>query len=198
MSQKRKRPYSSPLRQQQAAITHRKIIDVAIALLAEHPGLEVSHESVSRAARIATRTAYRHFPTRSDLLDEVWEELDHRLGLSKLPSTNSAELIAFVPELFGRLDANSAIVDALITSNTGHEMSRRTGERRLEAIEQALAKETSGLPRLERDRLIGLVRVLTSPMTWHLLHQKTRVTGEEPALAVTWALQRLIDATVSR
>lgn len=198
MSQKWKRPYSSPLRRQQAAATHRRIIEAAVVHLTEHPGSEMSHESIGRASGIAARTVYRHFPTRSDLLDEVWEEIDRRLGLSQLPATDSAALIAFVPELFSRLDANAAIVNALITSNTGHEMSRRTGERGLEAIERALKAETKAMTVAERDRLTGLVRVLTSPMTWHLLHQKTRVTGDEPALAVTWALQRLIDAAPRR
>jgi AcrR family transcriptional regulator len=198
MSQKRKRSYSSPLRQQKAAVTRDRIISAAITLLTDQPAGELSHESVGRAAGIAARTAYRHYPTRSDLLDAVWEEIDQRLGLSQLPTSDSAALLAAVPELFARLDANSAVVDALITSNTGHEMARRTTERRLEAIERALASETNQLSRVARDRLIALVRVLTSPMTWHILRQKTRITGDEPSLAVTWALRRLIDAAEER
>jgi AcrR family transcriptional regulator len=194
MPRKKKRAYSSPLRQEQTAITRDRIVQAAVAVLAEQPAAEMSNESVGRAAGIAPRTVYRHFPARSDLLDAVWEEIDHRLGLSQMPATSSAELIAFIPELFGRFDANAAIVESLITSSTGHEMSRRTGQRRLEAIERALGQETERLPRLERDRLTALVRVLTSPMTWYLLRQKTRVTGDEPALAVTWALRNLIDA----
>jgi AcrR family transcriptional regulator len=192
MAQKRKRAYSSPLREQQAADTHHRIIEAAIGLLTERPHSEFSHESVGRHAGIASRTVYRHFPARADLLDGIWAELDQQLGLSQLPTTSSAALIAFVPELFRRLDESAAVVDALITSNVGHEMSRRSEERRLHAIDLALTRETSGLPRVERDRLIGLVRVLTSPMTWHLLRQNARVTGDEPALAVTWALARLI------
>lgn len=195
MSQKRKRAYFSPLRQRQAAVTHRRIIDAAIAVLAARPGTEISHEGIGRAAGIAARTVYRHFPTRQMLLDEIWEELDLRLGLSEFPTGNSTELIAFVPELFRRLDDNAAIVDALITSSSDHKMSRGTDARRLRAIEQALAHETEMLPHEERDRLIGIVRVLTSPITWHVLHQKTRVTGEQPARAVTWALKQLIPQT---
>jgi len=194
MSQKRKRSYFSPLRQERAALTHRRIVDAAIALLTDAPGAEISHETIGRAAAIAVRTVYRHFPTRSDLLDEVWEVLDDRLGLSKLPATSSADVIGFVPQLFRRLDANSDIVIALITSSTGHEMSRRTGERRLHAIRQALAHETDQLPRAERDRLVGLVRVLTSPMTWHILRQKADMSHDEPAQTVTWALRQLISA----
>lgn len=192
MSPKQKRSYSSPLRQQQAATTRERIIAAALDVLTAHPAAELSNESVGRAARIATRTVYRHFPTRTDLLDAVWEEIDSRLGLSQLPSTDSAALLDFVPELFARLDANAPVVNALITSNAGHEMSRRTGERRSRAIESALTHETRNMTRAERDRLTALVRVLTSPMTWHVLRQKTRVTGNEPALAVTWALRRLI------
>ena len=198
MSQKSKRSYSSPIRQEQAALTHRRIVDAAIAMIADRPGSEISHESIGRAAGIAVRTVYRHFPTRSNLLDEVWEELDERLGLSKLPTTSSAAIIEFVPQLFGRLNVNSDIVNALITSSTGHEMSRRTGERRLQAIRQALAHETDQLPRTERNRLIGLVRVLTSPMTWHILSQKADMSRDEPAQTVTWALRQLLSASERR
>jgi AcrR family transcriptional regulator len=198
MSQKPKRAYSSPLREQQTAATHGRIIGAAIAVLADHPGAEISHETIARAAGIAVRTVYRHFPTRADLLDEVWEELDERLGLSSLPTTSSAAIIDFVPQLFNRLDANAAIVNAIITSSTGHEMSRRTGARRVQAIRQALAHETNHLGQAERDRLIGLVRVLTSPMTWHILSQKADMSNDEPALAVTWALRQLLLATERR
>ena len=193
MPRKIKRLYSSPLRERQSATTRARIITAAVALLAEHPSDELSHENVSREAGIAVRTAYRHFPKRADLLDAVWEHIDDRLGLSELAANNSAELIALVPDLFHRFDNNAEVVAALITSNTGHELSRRTGERRLQSIERALEQETGSLPRIERDRLNGLVRVLTSPLTWHVLRQKTRVTGAEPARAVTWALETLIE-----
>ncbi|MEO7104527.1 MAG: TetR family transcriptional regulator [Gemmatimonadaceae bacterium] len=172
---------------------------MAIALLADRPGAEISHESIGTAAAIAVRTVYRHFPTRADLLDEVWEALDDRLGFSRLPTTSgAAAVIDFVPQLFKRLDANAAIVNALVTSNTGHEMSRRTGERRVQAIRQALTHETKHLSQAERDRLIGLVRVLTSPMTWHILSQKAEMSHDEPAEAVTWALRQLFHAAERR
>lgn len=187
------RPYASPLRQQQSDTTRRLIVDSGIALLTEQPSAEVSQETIGRRADIAPRTVYRYFPSRSDLLDAMWEEIDARLGLSDFPET-TIELLAFIPELFRRLDAHASVVEALITSTTGHEMAQRTDERRLKAIERALQSSTSHLSRRQRDRLVALVRVLTSSMTWYLLRQKTRVTGDEPAEAVDWALRTLISA----
>ena len=192
MPPKAKRTYSSPLREQQAATTRDRIVAAAITLLTESTRADLSHETVALAAGIATRTVYRHFPARADLLDATWEEIDRRLGLSELPETNSADLLAAIPRLFARLDANARVVTALITTSVGHEMSQRTGSRRLRAIESALASDTRAMPRRQRARVIALARVLTSPMTWYLLRQKTHVTGDEPARAVAWAIESLL------
>jgi AcrR family transcriptional regulator len=195
MSPKPKRPYSSPLRRRQAAITRARIVSAAASRLARDPETELSHETVASEAGVSTRTVYRHFPSVTDLLHAVWEDIDNRLGLSELPATGSAALLAFVPEMFSRLDDNAPVVNALLASNSGHEMSRRTSDRQLRAIATALASDTPRMTRAERARLAAIVRVLTSPMTWHMLRRKTRVTGNEPALAVVWALRRLIGVT---
>lgn len=187
------RPYTSSLRQLQTDATRRLIVDSGIALLTENPSHQVSHEAIGARADMAPRTVYRYFPSRAELLDAMWEELDQRLGLSELPET-AIELMVLIPELFRRLDAQAPVVEALITSTTGHEMSRRTDERRLKSIERALLTATAHLSRRDRDRLVALVRVLTSPMTWYVLRQKTRVTGDQPAEAVDWALRTLISA----
>lgn len=196
MSRTANRSYSSALRRQQAEATNRAIVETAVELLTDDPAADLSHERVAEGAGMAVRTVYRHFPSRSELLDAVWEEIDARLGLSEFPET-TIELLAFVPELYRRLEQHAPVVKALITSPTGQEMARRTDERRLAAIECALSGATAHLPTRERNQLVALVRVLTSPLTWYLLQRKTRVVGDEPAAAVDWALRTLISAAAA-
>ncbi|GGC23191.1 hypothetical protein GCM10010974_02300 [Brevibacterium sediminis] len=57
-----------------------RIINAARAAFADH-GLEVSAAAVARHAGVGTATLYRHFPTRSDLIDAVFgHEIEHCLA----------------------------------------------------------------------------------------------------------------------
>lgn len=56
-----------------------RIVDAARAAFSDH-GLEVSAAAVARHAGVGTATLYRHFPTRSDLIDAVFgHEIEHCL-----------------------------------------------------------------------------------------------------------------------
>lgn len=58
-----------------------RIVDAARAAFSDH-GLEVSAAAVARHAGVGTATLYRHFPTRSDLIDAVFgHEIEHCLAI---------------------------------------------------------------------------------------------------------------------
>ena len=92
-----KRTYSSPLRQQQTEDTRRRILEVAIDLMSENPHGNITHEEVATRSSIALRTVYRHFPSRTDLLDAVWQASDQKLGPTEYPETEEALLAAVEP-----------------------------------------------------------------------------------------------------
>src|SRR3954447_17576376 len=67
------RPYASPLREEQAAATRRRIVEAMAELLDEHDIDDVSLADVARRAGVAERTLYRHFPTRFELYGALYQ-----------------------------------------------------------------------------------------------------------------------------
>ena len=72
-------PYDSPLRREQAEQTRSRIVGAAVELIVG--GVEgLTMQEVAKAAGVALRTVFRHFPTREDLLDAIWRALQVRMG----------------------------------------------------------------------------------------------------------------------
>ena len=71
--------YDSPLRREQAEQTRSRIVGAALDLIVGGVAGLTMHE-VAKAAGVALRTVFRHFPTRDDLLDAVWQALQTRMG----------------------------------------------------------------------------------------------------------------------
>jgi AcrR family transcriptional regulator len=70
---KRKRPYHSPQRQRQAAVTRRAVLEAAQRLF-ERDGYRVTTmEAIAAAAGVALKTVYLAFETKSKLLRAVWD-----------------------------------------------------------------------------------------------------------------------------
>ena len=75
MTARAERPYSSPLRAEQAAATRDRIVDATVELLQDNDGSSFSMQDVADWAGVAVRTVYRAFPTKDDLLAGVLEAI---------------------------------------------------------------------------------------------------------------------------
>lgn len=71
----------------------------ALEMTQENPGDVLSHEQIAMRTDIGVRTVYRDFPSRTDLLDAVWRESDHRLALTNYPNTEEQLLGFLIPFL---------------------------------------------------------------------------------------------------
>lgn len=187
------RSYSSPLRQQQAEETRHRIVEAALDSISEYPESSFSHEEISKAAGIALRTVYRHFPSRTELLDAVWQESDRRLGLIEYPDTEEG-MLASVTTVFGKMDENESLIVGLLNSDAGREMRRRDNERRRLGVVKALEQATAHLPEAEAKQVIALFQALFGGRTWEMLRNRGHLGRGEPAQAVTWAMRTLLDA----
>jgi len=185
------RSYSSPLRQQQMEETRQRIVEAALALISEKPQDAFSHEEIARRAGIALRTVYRHFPSRGDLLDAVWQTSDNRLELIHYPDTE-AELLAAVEPVYRRMDANAPLIRGLLRSNAGQEMRRRDNERRRTAMERALAPATAHLDASGKRVVLGIFQTLFSGRAWETMRDRAHLQEGEPARATEWAMRTLL------
>lgn len=186
------RPYSSPLRERQVQETRRQILDAALKTLQESEE-SFTHESIAANAGIALRTVYRHFPSRADLLDAVWQESDRYLQLTHYPASE-AELLHSLEAVYGRMDERSALIRALLNTSSGREMRRRDNERRLHGIEQALCNATQHLESDQRRHVIAVFQVLFSARTWEMMRDRAHLGDGETAKAVRWAMETLLDS----
>ncbi|WP_052201043.1 TetR/AcrR family transcriptional regulator [Terriglobus sp. TAA 43] len=187
------RGYTSPLRKQQAEDTRRRIVDSALELIQETPQEALSHERIAKRSEIALRTVYRHFPSRTELLDAVWQESDRRLQLAHYPDTES-DMLASLDSVYGNMDAHPGLIRGLLYSNAGQEMRRRDSERRRQGVVKALADATSQLSEGERRQVIAVFQSLYSARTWEMMRDRAHLKDGEVSKAVGWAMRTLLDS----
>ena len=187
------RRYASPLRERQTEETRRQIVETALALIQESPEESFSHERVAARAGIALRTVYRHFPSRVELLDAVWQESDRRLQLTQYPESE-ADLLASLETVYGHMDENASLIRGLLNSNAGREMRRRDNERRLQGIDRALATATGHLRPDRRRQVVAVFQALFSARTWEMMRDRAHLHEGETAKAVRWAMETMLEA----
>ena len=185
------RPYTSPLRQRQAADTRRRIVEAALQLLEQQPEEPFSHEQISQRAEIALRTIYRYFPSRTELLDAVWQESNKRMALKEYPATEDG-LLSSIEPVFRKADENAVLFRALLRSNAGREMRSRDAQRRRANMMKALSPATAHLSNDQRRLVIAVFQSLFSGSTWDLMRDRGRLKDGEVSKAIHWAMETLL------
>ncbi len=183
--------YSSPLRAEQKARTHERILEAAAEQLLQEGIEELSLPRAAKRARVSVPTVYRHFPTEEALMRELTDWADRRLKLSEVPESID-EFTEWVPQLFAHWDENEAQIRARLLSAVHRQVHRDIGHRRDEAIEKAMEDVTAQLDPLDARRACGLVRLLVSGAAWEMMHDRWDLTGEQAGEALAWAISVLV------
>jgi AcrR family transcriptional regulator len=145
----------------------KRLLDVAHKLFTEK-GPEVPMEEIARRAKVGIGTLYRHFPTRTDLLEAVY--LDQMEGLiarsvalrGSLPAGEA--LFAWLQDEAEHMMANRALKTCLISTSPGR-LSRGNWKERLigagAALLEAAEKEGAVRAGLDGTNLLNLVHAVT-------------------------------------
>jgi AcrR family transcriptional regulator len=181
--------YDSPLRREQAEQTRSRIVGAALDLIVGGvAGLTM--QEVAKAAGVALRTVFRHFPTRDDLLDAVWQVMQARMG--ETPDIETLdELARFVPELFGRYAAMEDQIRGAMFAQTFVSSRQRLGSDRARKIRRAVAAQFTGGDERSRAMAASAAYTLTVPLVSIVLKEAYGLSSSEAARACAWAIRTL-------
>lgn len=188
------RPYSSPLRAEQAAATRIRIIDGAVALL-QNGDAGFGMQDVATEAGVSVRTVYRAFPTKDDLLAGVLGEIKTRFERAAgSPPTTREELIASIPGAVKAVYELDPLYRALFATAAGQETHRATAGERLASVERAFEEGLEVLAERQRRLVVSLLYLVTSSKSVLWLHDYAGLNVGEATEAVSWAVTALYAA----
>lgn len=184
--------YDSPLRREQAEQTRSRIVDAALGLVVG--GVEgLTMQEVAKAAGVALRTVFRHFPTRDDLLDAVWQAMQVRMGETPDVATMD-ELTGFLPELFGRYAALEDQIRGAMFAQTFVSSRQRLGSDRARKMRRAVAAQFTGGDERSQAMAASAAYTLTVPLVSIVLKEAFGLSSSEAARAAAWAIRTLSEA----
>jgi AcrR family transcriptional regulator len=185
-----RRKYHSELREQQARDTRRRILEGAGRITVLDMRL-LSHTAVARAAGVAERTVYRHFPTSAALHEAFAEFQNERFG----PELAADFEVSDLPAMFERWPeriAGSGAVEALIDLTEPEILVKARG-RRYARLDRAVARLVPKATRTQRRQLTLVFGALISGDLFKRGKQYLHLDPKDVVPGPAWALRVLID-----
>jgi AcrR family transcriptional regulator len=189
---KRAAVYESPLRARQKRATRQRILDAAGRLLEDRGLEEFSFGVIAAEAGVKERTVYRHFPSKTALIQGLCGWYQERIRYGDFARTE-AELLAKPLQIFPALDSNETLARALWASPQGREFRLSNVEERKDGIKAAIADAVRGLPPRQSRWIAAVVHVLLSSATWQTMKDYWGLSGEDAGKASAMAMELLLN-----
>lgn len=182
-----RRPYEMRARAASAARTAERILDAAVELFRERPGVDISLDEVGRRAGVSTQTVIRRFGGKEGLLQAGLEREADRIDAQRsqaVPGDVAGAVTVLVDhyEELGdaviRMLAEEQRVPALTPIiDRGRTFHRRWCAR---VFAPALDRCTGA----ERQRLLAQLVAVCDVYTWKLLRRDSRLSRRQTGLAI--------------
>jgi AcrR family transcriptional regulator len=184
------------LRDEQKALTERKILDAVLTLVAREGSDQITVPAVARESGVSVPTIYRHFPTKDAMVDAAaW-----------VPSSSAAAVRPtniyddgfrdYLATLWKSFAENLPLVRRQAASTAGRSM-------RVARLEAGRAQLAEGQLALGVDpdspqgrRLTSLCLLLGGSLALLELHDRQGLSVDAAADEVAWAGRVLLDATL--
>jgi AcrR family transcriptional regulator len=181
------RTYDSPLRDEQAEVTRKRILDALVRTMSRGvAGLSVP--AVAAEAGVSVPTVYRHFRTKAELVAALAPYLTRKTRLAEIPDVGSDDLGAVARELYRRNEAMDAEVRAAMASQLGQEVRRRTMPERVSMIRKAVAERVPGVTGAELERLTRVLLILMSSATMRAYKDYLGMNATDAGEDIAWTV----------
>jgi AcrR family transcriptional regulator len=192
-----RRRYDRALRDAQALQTRERILEALVRTMARGVA-EISVPAVAREAGVSIPTIYRHFGSKSGLVQALSPYVASRTGLQpdRLPE-NLDELEFLARESFRRLGRIDPTLRAAMASELGNRMRRTHMPERRAWHRDAIAAIAPGLSPEELDRLADLSVILLSSASIRAFKDYLGASTDQASDRLIWALRTLVRSSTA-
>jgi len=185
------RKYQSALREEQVRDTRQRILEGAARVTFLDPR-RVTHGAVARAAGVAERTVYRHFPTVSALHDAFTKYQERRFGRDQGEDLSLDELPASYERWPDRIE-NTAALDYMLSEQAEPPVLTKSRRKRYERLERALREVVPEATQTQVRQLVLVFGALLSPEVFRRGKVLLRMDPRQVVPGPAWALRALIE-----
>jgi AcrR family transcriptional regulator len=192
------RRYHSPLRDEQAAETHDRILAAVVRIMAQGVA-ELSIPAVAREAGVSVATVYRHFSNKRRLLEALPAYFARQADLEEPfePARSWGEFQASVLRLFTAFDRFEDVAQAAILSQIGQEARAAQLPARSELGRATIGNLAPDLADDARERVNRLALITLSTQAFRL-YRSLGLSIEAAADEATWAVRAAIESERGR
>jgi catechol 2,3-dioxygenase-like lactoylglutathione lyase family enzyme/AcrR family transcriptional regulator len=183
---------TSVVRSAQAELVRERVLDAVSELIGT--GGDITFTKVAAAAAVPERTVYRHFPNRQALISALFEHVNRRIGFDGDPPTTRESMVAMVRRVYPGFDTVAPVVDELLSSTEGRQARLGKLEERRAAAMAVVAGARPDLDGATARNLAAVVQVLGTAAVWQALRDFWDLDGAQAAVAVTTAIDALLDS----
>ncbi len=189
------------LRNEHRRLTHSKIVDAVLALVADGSLDELSMPAVAKRSGVSLATIYRYFPTKDDLIAAAAEQparAAYAVGDTATVSDDHPDddvFARFQRALWHDFSHNVELLRHQISSTAGREMRRARLERGRRQLAAYVTDQGVDPASPSGERLISMLLLVSGSLALVELHDRQEHSVDDALDISVWAVHTLIDAT---
>lgn len=188
-----KRSYDNSNREAKAEATRQKIIEALIQQLIENNSPDFSIEEAAATAGVTTRTLFRHFSNKEEMLLGVSEGILKLTGQIKEP-LNPNDFLQVFKSTYCLFEQHPDLIKATLLSDLGRGARSTLAERRRKANMKALAPLVAQMPEEEAKAVQAVLCNLITAETWLNVTSNFNLDGNHAYAVIEWMLKLAFDA----
>ena len=184
---------STSLRERLKDETRQIILDAFASCIGDADVEKVTYADIAKRAGIGTRTVFRHFPARADLLRGLYHWVAHESRV-KVPFPESEQdLIDKISAYYSFLDEHYSVAKAFAITPQGYETRMAVNSERKEAYLKVLADASKSLSDKEKTYVAAAFQHMSSITAWLAMRENWDLTGHDAAEACRWAIRAMLN-----